>query len=38
MYLNQSLLLGTVHEGTITEVTDKGATVALQYGVEGFEC
>jgi small subunit ribosomal protein S1 len=26
----------TVHEGTITEVTDKGATVALQYGVEGF--
>jgi small subunit ribosomal protein S1 len=26
----------TVHEGTITEVTEKGATIALQYGVEGF--
>ena len=24
------------HEGTITEITDKGALVALQYGVEGF--
>jgi small subunit ribosomal protein S1 len=27
---------GSVHEGTITEVFDKGALVALQYGVEGF--
>jgi len=26
----------TVHEGTITELTDKGAVVSLQYGVEGF--
>lgn len=26
----------TVHEGTITELTEKGAIVALQYGVEGF--
>ena len=26
----------SVHEGTITEVFDKGALVALQYGVEGF--
>ena len=27
---------GSVHEGTITELHDKGAVVALQYGVEGF--
>ena len=26
----------SVHEGTITEIFDKGAVVALQYGVEGF--
>ncbi len=26
----------TVHEGTIVEMTDKGAIVALSYGVEGF--
>lgn len=26
----------SVHEGTITEISDKGALVALQYGVEGF--
>jgi len=26
----------SIHEGTITELTDKGALVALQYGVEGF--
>ncbi|OFY56567.1 MAG: 30S ribosomal protein S1 [Bacteroidetes bacterium RBG_13_46_8] len=26
----------SIHEGTIIEVTDKGAVVALQYGVEGF--
>jgi small subunit ribosomal protein S1 len=26
----------SVHEGTIIEVTDKGAVVALPYGVEGF--
>ena len=26
----------TVHEGTITEIGDKGAIIALQYGVEGF--
>lgn len=26
----------SVHEGTITNIFDKGATVALQYGVEGF--
>ncbi len=27
---------GSVHEGTVVEVFDKGATVALPYGVEGF--
>ncbi len=26
----------SIHEGTITEVMEKGAVVALQYGVEGF--
>jgi small subunit ribosomal protein S1 len=26
----------SVHEGTITELTEKGAVVALPYGVEGF--
>ncbi|MEG0253082.1 MAG: S1 RNA-binding domain-containing protein, partial [Muribaculaceae bacterium] len=28
--------LGSVHEGTITEMLDKGAVIALPYGVEGF--
>lgn len=27
---------GSVHKGTITNVNDKGATVILPYGVEGF--
>ena len=27
---------GSVHEGTITELHEKGAVVQLQYGVEGF--
>ncbi|MDE6544232.1 MAG: 30S ribosomal protein S1 [Muribaculaceae bacterium] len=27
---------GSVHEGTIVEMLDKGAVVALPYGVEGF--
>lgn len=26
----------SVHEGTITELTEKGAVIALPYGVEGF--
>ncbi|MCQ2349593.1 MAG: 30S ribosomal protein S1 [Paludibacteraceae bacterium] len=26
----------SIHEGTVTEVFDKGALVSLQYGVEGF--
>ena len=28
--------VGSVHEGTIVELLDKGAVVALPYGVEGF--
>ena len=27
---------GSIHEGTIIEMLDKGAVVQLQYGVEGF--
>lgn len=27
---------GSVHEGTIIEVLDKGAVIQLEYGVEGF--
>ena len=28
--------VGSVHQGTILSINDKGATVALPYGVEGF--
>ncbi len=28
--------IDTIHEGTIVNIFDKGATVALPYGVEGF--
>jgi small subunit ribosomal protein S1 len=28
--------LGSIHEGTITSIHDKGASVYLQYGVEAF--
>ncbi len=28
--------VGSVHEGTITEVVEKGAVISLPYGVEGF--
>src|SRR5574344_1187939 len=28
--------VGSVHEGTIISFKDKGATVALEYGIEGF--
>lgn len=28
--------VGSIHEGTITEMLDKGAVVSLPYGVEGF--
>ncbi len=27
---------GSIHEGTVIEIVDKGAVVALPYGVEGF--
>ncbi|MFY9364922.1 MAG: S1 RNA-binding domain-containing protein, partial [Bacteroidales bacterium] len=27
---------GSVHEGTITQITDKGASVALPYGIDTF--
>src|SRR6056297_476635 len=27
---------GSIHEGTVVEMTEKGAVVALPYGVEGF--
>ncbi len=29
-------LVDSIHEGTIVDVFDKGAVIALQYGVEGF--
>ncbi|MBP3298912.1 MAG: 30S ribosomal protein S1 [Muribaculaceae bacterium] len=28
--------VGSIHEGVITEVMDKGAVISLEYGVEGF--
>lgn len=28
--------VGSVHEGTVVEMSDKGAIIALPYGVEGF--
>ncbi|MDR1121887.1 MAG: S1 RNA-binding domain-containing protein, partial [Dysgonamonadaceae bacterium] len=28
--------VGSIHEGTIIELLDKGAVVSLPYGVEGF--
>ena len=28
--------VGSIHEGTIVEMIDKGAVIALPYGVEGF--
>ena len=28
--------VGSIHEGTITEMLEKGAVIALPYGVEGF--
>ena len=28
--------VGSIHEGTIVEVMDRGAVIALPYGVEGF--
>src|SRR5574344_927963 len=28
--------LGSIHEGTVANFVDKGATIALPYGIEGF--
>ena len=28
--------IGSIHEGTVVELVDKGAVIALPYGVEGF--
>ncbi len=28
--------VGSIHEGTVVSFNDKGATVALEYGIEGF--
>ncbi|MDE6669914.1 MAG: 30S ribosomal protein S1 [Muribaculaceae bacterium] len=28
--------VGSIHEGTITELMDRGAVISLEYGVEGF--
>ena len=28
--------VGSIHDGVITEVMDKGAVISLEYGVEGF--
>ncbi len=28
--------IGTIHEGTVINITEKGAIIALPYGVEGF--
>ena len=34
--LESTFGVGTEHEGTVAELTDKGAVITLPYGVEGF--
>ena len=34
--LENTFTVDSIHEGTISEINDKGAVVALPYGVEGF--
>ena len=34
--LQDTFAIGSIHEGTITRKDDKGATVQLPYGLEGF--
>ena len=34
--LEDTFAIGSLHEGTITRKDDKGATVQLPYGLEGF--
>lgn len=36
MYSRPVFTVDSVHEGTIIEMLDKGAVIALPYGVEGF--
>lgn len=34
--LEETFFIGSIHEGTVTRKDDKGATVQLPYGLEGF--
>ncbi len=34
--LESTFTVDSIHEGTISEINDKGAVIALPYGVEGF--
>jgi small subunit ribosomal protein S1 len=34
--LQETFAIGTVHEGTVSRKDDKGATIQLPYGLEGF--
>jgi len=34
--LQDTFAIGTIHEGTVTRRDDKGATIQLPYGLEGF--
>src|ERR1700712_3349184 len=34
--LEETFPVGSIHEGTVTRTDDKGATVQLPYGLEGF--
>ena len=34
--IRDNFTVGSIHEGTIIEVLDKGAVISLPYGVEGF--
>ncbi len=34
--LQDTFAIGTIHDGTITRKDDKGASVQLSYGLEGF--
>ncbi len=34
--LENTFTVDSIHEGTISEINDKGAIIALPYGVEGF--
>lgn len=35
-YFETEFSVGTVHEGTIVEMVDKGAVISLPHGIEGF--